>query len=155
NGAALGYVTSIETDLSDPHRNGRRVSILGFADDRKIVYKPKDVQVDAAWTTLLGWLNDHEAPIRLRGAAVLVRDGYGWVEHILADTRPDACDAPLYYSRAGGLLALLYILRGVDFHYENVLISDNCPMLVDVETLLHPAILDFNTPTHLPEAQAL
>ena len=56
-----GRVESIETDLSDPHRGGRTVAILTFASGEKLVYKPKDLRIDAAWSGLLGWLNDRGA----------------------------------------------------------------------------------------------
>jgi lantibiotic modifying enzyme len=58
------------------------------------------------------------------------------------DARPCATreDARRYYWRVGGLLAALHALRGVDCHFENLIAHADQPVLVDVETLLHPAI---------------
>ncbi|MGB9305975.1 MAG: DUF4135 domain-containing protein, partial [Mycobacterium sp.] len=42
-------VTSIDSDLSDRHNFGRTVAIIGFQDGSRIVYKPKDLGVDAGW----------------------------------------------------------------------------------------------------------
>jgi type 2 lantibiotic biosynthesis protein LanM len=139
-GGALGPVTTVEADLSDSHRGGRRVMIIGFADDTKVVYKPKDLRVDLAWAALLRWLEDRKAPVTLRAPQVLARDLYGWTEHIPADESVAEPDRVTFYRRAGGLLALFRLLRGTDFHFENVIASGGCPVLVDLETLLHPRL---------------
>ena len=42
-------VDGIEGGLSDPHNFGRSVRIITFDDGKGVVYKPKDLGVDAAW----------------------------------------------------------------------------------------------------------
>jgi type 2 lantibiotic biosynthesis protein LanM len=58
------------------------------------------------------------------------------------DARPcrSRDEAALYYRRAGGLLAVLHALRGVDCHFENIIAHGDQPVLVDLETILHPAL---------------
>ena len=80
----------------------------------------------------------------LKPVQVLPRDGYGWAEFIDADKSPgettgERNQAP-FYRRAGGLLALLHMLRATDFHHENVISSNGYPVPVDLESLLHPDI---------------
>jgi lantibiotic modifying enzyme len=74
---ALGPVTGLETDRSDPHRGGRRVVVLAFAGC-KIVYKPKDLRLDLAWRDLTRWLLVHAAPFVPNAPDCLARDGSGW-----------------------------------------------------------------------------
>ena len=138
DGSALGAATSLEADLSDPHHSGRTVAILGFGDGRNLVYKPKDLRVDQAWSGLLHWLGARGAPVALRAARVLVREGYGWAAFVRADESERSSDPALFYRRAGGLLALFHALRGIDFHYENVIVAEDFPIPVDLETLFHP-----------------
>ena len=45
-----------------------------------------------------------------------------------------------YHFRLGALLYLLHILRGVDFHPNNVIGDRDQPVFFDCETLLHPNI---------------
>jgi type 2 lantibiotic biosynthesis protein LanM len=138
DGAALGAASSLEADLSDPHHSGRTVAILGFGNGRKLVYKPKDLRVDQAWFGLLHWLGARGAPVALRAARVLVREGYGWSAFVRADEAERGGDPVLFHRRAGGLLALFHAMRGIDFHYENVIAAADFPIPVDLETLLHP-----------------
>ncbi len=138
SGDEPGLVEAVATDLSDPHRGGRTVSILTFAGGLKVVYKPKDLHIDAAWASLVDWMGDHAAPVALTPVRVLVRDGYGWCEFIAADQNRADRDQALFYRRAGGLLAMLHLLRACDFHHENVISAGGFPVPVDLETLVTP-----------------
>ena len=75
-------VAKIEGDLSDPHNGGRSVLIVRFEDGSRVVYKPKDLRLDAAWHALVERLNRSGAPVELKAVHVIARDGYGWTEFI-------------------------------------------------------------------------
>ena len=59
-------VARLEGNLSDPHNGGRSVHIVRFADDARIVYKPKDLRLDVAWHALVMRLDGAGAPIELK-----------------------------------------------------------------------------------------
>lgn len=139
-GHDLGAVRSIDAGLSDPHRGGRAVAVLGFGYGLKLVYKPKDLRIDAAWADFLRWLTEAGAPASTRAPLVLARDGYGWAEFIGSADADGDCDGAEFYRRAGALLALLNLLQAADFHHENVIAANDCPVPVDLETLLHPRL---------------
>ena len=124
--------------LSDPHRGGRQVFAVTFANGRRLIYKPKDMGIDVAYNALLTWLNAAGAPITLRPLLVLDRQTHGWVE--CADPAPCADRAAVtrYYHRAGALMCLVHLLQGSDCHAENLIAAGEDPVLVDCETLLDP-----------------
>lgn len=140
--ATLG---AIQMGLSDPHRGGRAVAILTFgeADEaRKVVYKPKDMQVDATFQHYLQTLNNSSDLEPLRYLTVLNRDGYGfmeWVEH-----RPCGSDEELarFYTNAGRAMAVLHLLGCTDCHYENLIANGDQLILIDTETLLEADLRD-------------
>jgi len=79
------------------------------------------------------------AAARLRaGLAELAdRSEYGWVEfaqHRSCGTREEV---ERFFWRQGSYLALLHLLRAVDFHYENLIASGENPVLIDLEALFH------------------
>lgn len=141
-GAEPGPVTDVECGLSDPHDGGRTVCAITFAEGQKILYKPRDLGLDEAWSSLLKWLRREGATLVQRGPAVLARDGYGWVEWIEPAPPRDEHEAQEYFSAAGAALCILYLLQATDFHYENVLPNRRQPVLVDLETLMHPWFVD-------------
>lgn len=138
NGHDLGVVQAIEWGLSDPHQGGRTVCVLTFDRGLKLVYKPKDMGIDLAWSEFLQWLERHNAPCQLRAPQLLPGPGYGWAEFIAADQCTCASEVEAFFQRAGGLLCLLYLLQGTDYHSENVIASAAQPVAIDLETLISP-----------------
>ncbi|MFY9922576.1 MAG: type 2 lanthipeptide synthetase LanM, partial [Mycobacterium sp.] len=129
-------VASIRGKLSDPHNFGRTVRILGFDDGTRVVYKPKDLMVDASWAALIDRLNDSGPPIDLRAARVLAAQGYGWAEFIDHASCDDPQDFRLYFRRAGAWLALFQVFVGVDMHQENIMATGAHPVPIDLEMIL-------------------
>jgi type 2 lantibiotic biosynthesis protein LanM len=134
-----GLVVSIESDLSDPHNDGRAVKIVGFADGPRVVYKPKDVRIDEAWHALIDRLNGSGGPIDLRAMRTIARNGYGWtefVDHVGCDS---VADFPQFFRRAGAWLALFHCFAGIDMHQENMIAAGSHPVPIDLEMMLQAA----------------
>lgn len=128
-------VTTIDGDLSDPHNFGRSVRIIGFEDGSRVVYKPKDLCVDAAWHALIERLN-RSAPIDLRAVRVLPREAYGWTEFIDHTSCSDVQGFRQFFRRAGAWLALIHCFVGVDIHQENIIAAGEHPIPIDLEMIL-------------------
>ena len=133
----LGKVSQIQTSLSDPHNQGRTVILLTFESGLKLVYKPKDLGLEAAWNQFLDWCNHHSQLLELKVIQVLNQQDYGWVEYVEHQPCPDEAAIERFYQRAGMLLCLIYALRGTDCHHENLIASGEHLVLIDMETLLH------------------
>ncbi len=137
-------VTSIEGRLSDPHKFGRTVHIIGFEDGSRVVYKPKDLRVDAAWAALVDRLNDSGPPVDLRAMRVIAQPDYGWTEFIPHTNCADPQDFRLFFRRAGAWLALFYVFVGVDMHQENIVASASHPVPIDLEMILQASDTRFH-----------
>lgn len=131
-------VAAIRPGLSDPHAGGRTVARITFANGRALAYKPRSVDMEAGFSTLLDWANGLGLAHPHRVPAVLARDGYGWMEWVEPAPCRSERDASAFYWRAGSLFALYRALGGSDLHYENLVACGAHPVLVDVECLLHP-----------------
>lgn len=137
-------VTGIEGRLSDPHNFGRTVRIIAFDDGSRVVYKPKDLGVDAAWAALVGRLNDSAPPVDLRAMRVIARPDYGWTEFIAHTICADPQDFRLFFRRAGAWLALFHAFVGVDMHQENIVASASHPVPIDLEMILQASDARFH-----------
>jgi type 2 lantibiotic biosynthesis protein LanM len=132
---AVSPVAKIEGDLSDPHNNGRSVKILSFEDGSRVVYKPKNLELDAAWCALIGRLNRAAPPLELKAVRALSRDGYGWTEFIDHAECTDKAGCALFFRRAGAWLALLHCFVATDMHQENMIACGEHPVPIDLETI--------------------
>ncbi|MBM7774232.1 type 2 lantibiotic biosynthesis protein LanM [Actinokineospora baliensis] len=139
-GTDPGPVTRLRPRLGDPHLGGRAVARLEFADGRAVIYRPRGVMALAALGRFTDLLNDHVPELGLRSLATVGRADYGWVEHVSAAPLPDLAAADRFYRRQGAQLALLHLLHATDMHHQNVIACADQPVLVDVETLLHPTL---------------
>jgi type 2 lantibiotic biosynthesis protein LanM len=152
-GTDPGSLRAIDSGLSDPHGGGRSVLRLTFASGLRVLYKPRDVGLEAGYQALVSWLNEQGADPPLLAPKVIDRSGYGWMEHVQQQPVADEAAAHRYYRRAGMLAALFYALGSTDCHQHNLIAAGEQPVLVDTETLLHPRLEPHGSPTEVAGAR--
>lgn len=136
-GAALHDLASIRLGAGDPHRGGRTVAILEFESGEKLVYKPHSQAIDACFGELLEWINDAGFATPFRKLEVIDRGDYGWSEHAAHAPCSSTEEVARFYHRLGGYLAIFYVLRARDMHFENLIAVGEHPFPIDLETLFH------------------
>ncbi len=154
DGADPGPVVRVVSGLGDAHQRGRTVSMVVFADGRRVVYRPRDVGTHLRFGELVRRLNDAAPGLGLRSVAVVARAGYGWLEHVPHRAMTDAGEVDRFYRRQGALLALLHVLDGADIHCENLIARGDQPVLIDVETIFHPDLPQPGVPRDDPATRA-
>jgi type 2 lantibiotic biosynthesis protein LanM len=132
-------LVEVEASLSDPHAGGRRVAILRFASGLRLVYKPRDVGLEAAFQRVLLDLAARGLQAAAPALRIVERDGYGWAEYAQEGSFPNEESVRAYYRRTGSLLALAHVLGARDLHQENIVATSAGPILVDAEMLLQPS----------------
>ena len=132
-----GKVVRAEPGLSDSHGGGRAVMVLTFASGFKLVYKPKDLGLEAGYFRFVEHLNGLGLPLDFKILRVIERGGYGWVEFVAQTPVDNEEQARRYFRRAGMLLGLIYVFDGIDFHSENVIACGEHPVPIDLETFFH------------------
>ncbi len=150
------HLKTVKQGLSDPHRGGRAVAVLEFADPNStanssmhVVYKPKDMAVDAAYQATLADLNAHSDLSPLRTLAIHNGDGYGYMEHVVHQLCANDKELTNFYFNAGRLTALLHLLGCTDCHHENLIACGDQLLLIDTETLL-----EADLPDHISDASS-
>ncbi len=147
-GCDPGEVRCVEFGDSDAHNHGRSVMIVSY-ENLKIVYKPRDLGIDQAVQSVVAWVNDQIASLQsphvkqlrsLRTLSILHCGTYGWVEFVEHQSCADDESIEDFYRRFGMLICLIQILHGTDQHMENLIANSDQPVLVDLETMLQPAV---------------
>jgi Domain of unknown function (DUF4135) len=88
-GTDPGPAVAAEPGLGDRHRQGHSVTVVTFADGRKVVYKPRSLAAHALFGDVAGWLNQRVPRAGLRTARVVLRPGYGWQEFVTSAARAE------------------------------------------------------------------
>ncbi|WP_372571989.1 type 2 lanthipeptide synthetase LanM family protein [Ruegeria jejuensis] len=151
--ADLGRVAEIGASLSDLHNEGRSVYQVTFESGTKVGYKPKSLDIDAAWASLIDWLDANGAPASAGTPDVAACGDYGWVEWVAPKDCETADEAAEFFRRSGATLCLIRALQGNDFHFENIIAQGPVPVPVDLETIMVARIKDDQEIE--PEAEAM
>jgi len=131
-----GPLASYSGDSGDLHDSGRTVSLLTFAGGQRVVYKPKDLSSVAGFMDVLTFLNTHGLPLDLTTRRVLLRDGYGWEEFVVARPCVAGEDPARFYRRLGMLARLAELLECRDLWADNLIAIGERPMFIDLENVL-------------------
>lgn len=134
-----GEVVDVEPLAEDPHARGRVPARVSF-ETGSVIYKPRPVDGERAFYTVLSRLDDHLSVPSFRSPTFVRCENYGWMEVVEYRDADEASGVTRYYERAGAVLCLAYALNFTDVQLENVLASGEHPMVVDGETLFHPDV---------------
>lgn len=136
---------AIDLGAGDLHA-GQSVAILTFTSGERIVYKPRSLRLDVSYRRLVDAIRDSRPESTLRAAVAFDRGTYGWSEFVQESAVVDPYRA---HRNVGELLGVLHALRATDMHHENLVMVDDTPVPVDLETLLAaipPASGDLTAP---------
>lgn len=134
NNQPIGNPVKINTNQGDVHNGGKSAAIVEFINGLKIVYKPRSGAMDVAFNTFISEIAT-ETGIDLKTAKVLDRGDYFWMEFIEHLPVTNAYELSGYYTQCGALLAIVFLLGGTDFHFENIIAGGKHPVLIDLECL--------------------
>lgn len=133
--SSLKTITPLE---SDPHNGSKVVLCLEFEPAKKILYKPRslevDVLIDRVFTDILKFDTlQGNSPV----AKTVNRDKYGWQEFIQHSPINQSEIGRAYYN-FGLCAAVFSCLGATDLHDENIIFNGVLPYFVDLETSLQP-----------------
>jgi len=139
-GADPGTIVDVQPGLSDAHDGRRRVAIVALASGLRVVYKPRDLEIERAFGAIAAWLASRGFDPPLPVSRVLARPGYGWVEVAANEPFAHVEDVRRYFRQAGALLFLTHLLGSRDLHMENLVATREGPVIIDLELLLQPEL---------------
>lgn len=122
--------------MGDFHRRGRAVLRVEFSSGSRVIYKPRSIAVESQFQRVLELLTAVPSVLDARSPKTLARPTHGWVEHVATSECAEHELAQLY-ERYGVLLAVLHALGTTDCHFENIVIANAFPYIVDLEALFH------------------
>ncbi|RCX19465.1 type 2 lantibiotic biosynthesis protein LanM [Anaerobacterium chartisolvens] len=154
DGKSLGKIKTMSMGEGDTHNDGKSVSKLIFNTDKIIIYKPRNLAIEEKYREFLQWLNSTAVDdgYKLVAAKVYSIEDAGWMEFIEYHDCKSREELAGFYYKVGLLMCVLYTTNGIDIHHENIIAQGDTPVLVDLETFIHP---DFSDEYELKSAPLL
>lgn len=136
-----GSLKRLRLGKGDVHQNGKSVVILEMNEQEKLLYKPHELAIDERFAGLLFWLRERIPGFHdFKVPQVVTTAQYGFTEFVEYKECKEQEGIKRFYERIGELLAVLYSLNSSDIHYENMIACGEYPVLIDLETLIHPLV---------------
>lgn len=122
-------IQSIVVD-GDTHNNGRNVATIIFANNQKIIFKPRSIDGEIGYARLITELNSF-LKTNFHSLETLKVGDFGFTSFLEKD------DSEQNMVEAGKLACLMYLLNATDMHYSNIIWTSRGPIAIDLETLFH------------------
>lgn len=132
----VNSLKGMEFGQGDTHNHGKTVSMLTFDQDRKLVYKPRNMCPEIVFAKCCEWLNGELDGYELINPRVITKGDYGFQEFMKGHECHSKEEVKNYYHRVGKAMALFYIFDTADLHGENIIPYGEYPVFIDLETLL-------------------
>ncbi|KPN14193.1 hypothetical protein AKG37_08970 [Bacillus australimaris] len=132
-------IQSIMPLESDPHNGSKVVLCIEFEPSKKILYKPRSLEIDILIDRLFSDVLEFDSLKNNSPVAQTVNQGdYGWQEFVQHTPISETEASDAYYNL--GLCAAVFTCLGAtDLHDENIIFNGVYPYFVDLETSLQPA----------------
>lgn len=139
---------SAKFDLGDPHNGGQRTCLLILSRGLKLIYKPRNTDIELGWDNCLAWLQSNGLDHSINSPKILpaqkIRNGnavnsdYGWFEYLQFEGSSAQIDSAELSDNCGVLTALAWLFSLNDLHQSNLIMDGHSLVPIDVETLLQP-----------------
>ena len=124
--------------LGDMHRKGRCTLLVETKTD-KFICKPVDIDLIVTINSILSLLNNSGIFDVVFLNILSKHKKYTKINYIQNDQCINSAKFSHHY---GALIFTLTLLRGVDFHSENIFCISSVPVIIDCESLFYPTILN-------------
>ncbi len=155
--AGHGGVERIRSLGSDLHNGSRVVCAVKLTSGESVVYKPRPLGVERVAARVFAEVADASGVDVTRCVPrSLDRGDFGWQEFVRPAPLAGPPDAGTYFRRLGVVAAVAGIVGAIDMHHENIVAAGETPVLVDLETFMHPeqAVAEVNISSGLAAAMA-
>jgi|GEM_PF-4012541 len=147
-----------------PFNGGQRIAIITLDNQQKIVYKPRDIRIEARLVghqasnqpSFIELINNLLSKTLGKDFVPLptyqflpcrdTQGHYGYTEYLRCATEADVClshdEAKILHQQLGYLTAVSLMLGLYDLVPSNVRISNKLPYLADVDVALDPGVLN-------------
>lgn len=133
-GKEVQNIQRIKGGFSDVHNKGRCVVRILLDNGKEIIYKPRSMDNEKKYTEMLQWL-EREIQVSQYEYAILSYSDHSWCSIVRYVPCNSQNELEGYYERLGVQLFLTYLLGTKDLHCENIIVSGEYPVLIDLETL--------------------
>lgn len=149
-------IVDMDCGQGDSHQGGQAVLAVTFENERKLLYKPKNLIIEKKFYELMDWFSIHggESLGTFKTISSIYKSEYTITQFINSEEAQSEEDLKHFYRKLGQYLMVMYSLGGNDIHFENIVASGNSPYIIDLETLFQDTTGIYQS-NNLPEEKII
>lgn len=132
-------LTKCEVSEGETHNGSATVCILTFCNGERIVYKPRNLELESSVSQLLRILSD-EAGGAYSGWTIpnyIVGTDHGWTQYVPQLPAESQLQVAQFYKRSGFLLGFCTAFTASDITSDNLIAHTSSPIPIDLETIFY------------------
>ncbi len=133
-------VSKIDISMGDYHSFGQCVSKIVFTNSLEIIYKPRTAKNELIVCELLDLLKHDLGYLKIGIPKYIDRVTHSWHEKITFKDSLSSEEISRFYENIGAAVGLFHMLNAGDFHFENIICSNDIPFFVDLECIFSGVI---------------
>ncbi|NUU38626.1 type 2 lanthipeptide synthetase LanM [Pseudomonas sp. C2B4] len=147
-------VGAISLGLGDAHANGETVCCVQIGN-QELIFKPRSNREALFYGAVLEQLRTQtgNSCFAVHAPLMVSLEEHCWIEKIENVPCETESELLLFFQRFGAQVAVIHALNGIDFHYENIIAYGSSPVMIDLECLFTPAMVDLKV--DVPHGRAL
>lgn len=127
-------VSDVSLGAGDSHSKGKTV-VLFKLNEVKFAFKEKNLVVGSRFNQFLDFISEKTGK-EFKQVRRITKKNYTFEEFIEQKDCQNEKEIEKFYTRFGEYIALVYLLRSNDFHFENLVAHGEFPTLIDIETII-------------------
>lgn len=128
-------IADVKCFQGDIHNRGKSVTTILFDNGQKIIYKPRNANIEKAFYEFVDYFNVTAGLKELYINAAYYKKNFTIEKFVENKSCNSIEEVKEFYYRFGELIVLTSLLHGSDFHSENLIAYNKYPVIVDYETL--------------------
>lgn len=128
-------IIDIKCFQGDTHNRGKSVTTITFDNEEKLIYKPRNSNIEKAFYEFINYFNATSNLKELYINAAFYEKNFTIEKYVENMPCKNVEEVEEFYYRFGEIIVLTSLLHGSDFHSENIIAFNKYPVIVDYETL--------------------
>lgn len=128
-----------EVSEGETHNGSATVCILTFCNGERIVYKPRNLELESSVSTLLRNLSDNAGGDYSEWTIpnYIVGSDHGWTQYVPQLPAQSQLQVAQFYKRSGFLLGFCTAFTASDITSDNLIAHASSPIPIDLETIFY------------------
>lgn len=141
-------ITGCDVSEGETHNGSMTVCILTFCNNERIVYKPRNLELESSASKILKSLSEEagEGYIGWTIPSYILGTNHGWTQYVSQMPATSEQEVAQFYKRSGFLIGFCTAFTASDITSDNLIAHGTNPIPIDLETIFYSVLNTENIP---------